>query len=273
MFSVTQCFSCDCGWKIRFPQKSQPFFSMSYFSRIRELFWSRNCGRLSYPLQLCKIFSYQSFLLFQLWNSILSAKISDKEKGTKTRPWRMCWYISRKRRRWFLVPASSFYQVLSNHAISIYVTERQMLHNTQCPCRLPWTSVVRLPSSRPTVCQGHSTRLSSYTLTQHPSSTLRRIYQDEYCESVLSVTLLYQDQISQLDVVWSPETTDSDNRSTFLIDKDFALGMSFSMYTSSSCRCTPCARDVTWVCSDFLLFHLTSSRVASVGSSCRYTRH
>ena len=50
--------------------------------------------------------------------------------------------------------------------------------------------------------------------------SLRRLFQDEYCDSVLHTTLLYQNQITELDLTWSVEGT-TDDDSTFLGDKKF----------------------------------------------------
>ena len=44
--------------------------------------------------------------------------------------------------------------------------------------------------------------------------SLRRLYQDEFCHSVLRATLLYQNQITQIDMAWSAEGT-ADDGSTF----------------------------------------------------------
>ena len=64
--------------------------------------------------------------------------------------------------------------------------------------------------------------------------SLRRIYQDEFCHSVLRATLMYQNQITDLDMVWSTEDT-ADDDSTFLVDKEFPEGVSLSMCTSIVC--------------------------------------
>ena len=55
--------------------------------------------------------------------------------------------------------------------------------------------------------------------------SLRRLYQEEFCHSVLRATLLYQNQITELDMAWSAEGT-ADDGCTFLVDKEFPEGMS-----------------------------------------------
>ena len=64
--------------------------------------------------------------------------------------------------------------------------------------------------------------------------SLRRIYQDEFCHSVVHTTLMYHRQITELDMTWSAEDTGDDD-STFLVDKEFPEGVSLSMCTSIAC--------------------------------------
>ena len=64
--------------------------------------------------------------------------------------------------------------------------------------------------------------------------SLRRLYQDEFCHSIVHGILLYQNQITELDMTWSAEDT-ADDDSTFLVDKEFPEGVSLSMCTSIAC--------------------------------------
>ena len=46
--------------------------------------------------------------------------------------------------------------------------------------------------------------------------SLRRLYQDEYCDSVLRATLLYQNQIAELESARPMESTAADTSASFL---------------------------------------------------------